>query len=112
MLGSNPSSLSLHPLLPQAQPGTQTIATIPLRLATASQHPSQQQEPWKHPAQVSGGSSQEAANVKKEQLSVTKRSLWGHKGLDEGPGFDRASRILGRFLLTCCPPGLAPACSL
>lgn len=83
--GATPSSLSLHPSPspgPTWDPNHSHNPT--LRLATASQHPSQQQEPWKHPAQVSG----EALRKQPRQgSSVSPSEAYGAKGLTQGPGF-------------------------
>lgn len=83
--GATPSSLSLHPSPspgPTWDPNHSHNPT--LQLATASQNPSQQQEPWKHPARVS----EEALRKQPRQSSsVSPSEAYGAEGLTQGPGF-------------------------
>ena len=83
--GATPSSLSLHPSPspgPTWDPNHSHNPT--LRLATASQNPSQQQEPWKHPARVS---EEALRNQPRQGSSVSPSEAYGAEGLTQGPGF-------------------------
>lgn len=82
MLGSN-ISLQPHPSPSQAQPGTQTIATIPHCVATASQHPHSSRALETSCSRFQG----KLSRKQPRQGSSVSPEAYGAKGLARGPGF-------------------------